>query len=130
MRNTRVKNAVLKQAYVSERLKILNYLREKYSNWSIIFDAPDVKEKKIEMSGTCVVTNDYAITVGIAYFTLIFLHNKDMYQFKLQFNGKRSQYLNRYYQLRYWLEDLVADYLVSAIEETKVHSVFVGGLAL
>ena len=47
---------------------------------------------------------------GVAYFTLN-IPKSDPPNFKLQFNGKESQYLNRKYALREYLEDTIADWL-------------------
>jgi len=43
---------------------------------------------------------------GIAYFTLI-IPKTDMANFELHFNGKDSQYYNRKYALREYLEDTI-----------------------
>lgn len=51
--------------------------------------------------------NDVGYYTGWADFTLI-IPKKDTEVFKLHFNGKHSQYLNRRYGLREYLEDLFA----------------------
>ena len=71
-------------------------------NWYI-----EEKEGKFTASNFYEPTNEAGFYDGIAYFTL-HIPKVNPNDFKLHYNDKISQYYNRKYQLREYLEDTIA----------------------
>jgi hypothetical protein len=62
--------------------------------------------------------NEAGFYDGIAYFTL-YIPLKSPIDFQLHFNDRRSQYYNRKYALRDYLEDTIAECL-REVEQNKL----------
>jgi hypothetical protein len=72
-------------------------------DWNI-----EENDKRIKASNYYEPMNEVGFYDGIAYFTLYIPINEPD-KFTLHFNDKRSQYYNRKYSLRDYLEDTIVD---------------------
>jgi hypothetical protein len=70
----------------------------------------ETNQTRIKASNFYEPMNEVGFYDGIAYFTL-YIPLKSPIDFKLHFNDKYSQYYNRKYMLRDYLEDTIAECL-------------------
>lgn len=80
----------------------------------------DIEEKHgyYKCNSSFQVMNEVGFYVGFADFSVI-VPFKNPTNFKLHFHGKRSQYLNQYFQLREYLEDTIF-YALDEVEKLNI----------